>query len=136
MLARKLDNAAYEIEQQYTIEEVQIRQQQQKKADTRKVWRSRVIVLMATFLATYMYSVWRSADVVHYGNEIIALQRQEVHLINKNNELKIEVEQLKGPGRIIRFAEKELGMSVARSNIYVKAGTVKNSNSPTVLARN
>ena len=125
MLARKLDNAAYEIEQQYTIEEVQIRQQQQKKADTRKVWRSRVIVLMATFLATYMYSVWRSADVVHYGNEIIALQRQEVHLINKNNELKIEVEQLKGPGRIIRFAEKELGMSVARSNIYVKAGAVK-----------
>ena len=132
MLARKLDNAAYEIEQQYTIEEVQIRQQQQKKADTRKVWRSRVIVLMATFLATYMYSVWRSADVVHYGNEIIALQRQEVHLINKNN----EVEQLKGPGRIIRFAEKELGMSVARSNIYVKAGAVKNSNGPTVLARN
>lgn len=136
MLARKLDNAAYEIEQQYTIEEVQIRQQQQKKADTRKVWRSRVIVLMATFLATYMYSVWRSADVVHYGNEIIALQRQEVHLINKNNELKIEVEQLKGPGRIIRFAEKELGMSVARSNIYVKAGAVKNSNGPIVLARN
>ena len=136
MLARKLDNAAYEIEQQYTIEEVQIRQQQQKKADTRKVWRSRVIVLMATFLATYMYSVWRSADVVHYGNEIIALQRQEVHLINKNNELKIEVEQLKGPGCIIRFAEKELGMSVARSNIYVKAGAVKNSNGPTVLARN
>ena len=106
MLARKLDNAAYEVEQQYTIEEVQPRQQQPKKTDTNKVWRRRVIALMATFLATYMYSVWRSADVVHYGNEIIALQRQEVHLINKNNELKIEVEQLKGPGRIIRFAEK------------------------------
>ena len=136
MLARKLDNAAYEVEQQYTIEEVQPRQQQPKKTDTNKVWRRRVIALMATFLATYMYSVWRSADVVHYGNEIIALQRQEVHLINKNNELKIEVEQLKGPGRIIRFAEKELGMSVARSNIYVKAGGVKNSNGPAVLARN
>lgn len=135
MLARKLDNAAYEIEQQYTIEEVQVRQQQQKKVDTHKVWRRRVIVLAATILATYMYSVWRSADVVHYGNEIIALQRQEVQLINKNNELKIEVEQLKGPGRIIRFAERELGMSVARSNIYVKAGAVKNSNGPVVLAR-
>ena len=136
MLARRLDNAAYEVEQQYTIEEVQIRQPQQKKVDTHKVWRRRVIVLAATILATYMYSVWRSADMVHYGNEIIALQRQEVHLINKNNELKIEVEQLKGPGRIIRFAEKNLGMSVARSNIYVKAGAVKKSNSPTVLARN
>ena len=136
MLARRLDNAAYEVEQQYTIEEVQIRQPQQKKVDTHKVWRRRVIVVAATILATYMYSVWRSADVVHYGNEIIALQRQEVHLINKNNELKIEVEQLKGPGRIIRFAEKNLGMSVARSNIYVKAGAVKKSNAPTVLARN
>ena len=136
MLARNLDNAAYEVEQQYTIEEVQPRQQQPKKTDTNKVWRRRVIALMATFLATYMYSVWRSADVVHYGNEIIALQHQEVQLINKNNELKIEVEQLKGPGRIIRFAEKELGMSVARSNIYVKAGAVKNSNGPAVLARN
>ena len=136
MLARKLDNAAYEVEQQYTIEEVQPRQQQPKKTDTNKVWRRRVIALMATFLATYMYSVWRSADVVHYGNEIIALQHQEVQLINKNNELKIEVEQLKGPGRIIRFAEKKLGMSVARSNIYVKAGAVKNSNGPAVLARN
>lgn len=135
MLARKLDNAAWEVEQQYTIEEVQVRQPQQKKADTHKVWRRRVIVLAATILATYMYSVWRSADVVHYGNEIIALQRQEVQLINKNNELKIEVEQLKGPGRIIRFAERELGMSVARSNIYVKAGAVKNSGAPAVLAR-
>ena len=136
MLARKLDNAAYEVEQQYTIEEVQPRQQQPKKADSNKVWRRRMMVLAATILATYMYSVWRSADVVHYGNEIIALQHQEVQLINKNNELKIEVEQLKGPGRIIRFAEKELGMSVARSNIYVKAGVVKNSNGPAVLARN
>ena len=135
MLARKLDNAAWEVEQQYTIEEVQVRQPQQKKADTHKVWRRRVIVLAATILATYMYSVWRSADVVHYGNEIIALQHQEVQLINKNNELKIEVEQLKGPGRIIRFAERELGMSVARSNIYVKAGAVKNSGAPAVLAR-
>ena len=34
MLARKLDNAAYEVEQQYTIEEVQPRQQQPKKTET------------------------------------------------------------------------------------------------------
>lgn len=132
MLARNLDNATWQ-EQQYTIEEVNIRQQH-KKADKHRLLRRRVIVLALTVLATYMYSVWRSADMVHYGNEIIALQRQETQLINKNNELKIEVEQLKGPGRIIRFAERELGMSVARSNIYVKAGVAKNSNAPTALA--
>lgn len=135
MLARKLDNAVWQEEQQqYTIEEVRIRQQQ-RKANGHKLLRRRMMVIAATILATYMYSVWRSADVVHYGNEIIALQRQESQLINKNNELKIEVEQLKGPGRIIRFAERELGMSVARSNIYVKAGMVKKSNGPAALAR-
>ncbi|MBQ7760070.1 MAG: septum formation initiator family protein [Phascolarctobacterium sp.] len=132
MLAKKLDNAVWQ-EQQYTIEEVNIRQQQ-KKSDRHKLLRRRVMVVVAVVLATYMYSVWRSADMVHYGNEIIALQRKETQLINKNNELKIEVEQLKGPGRIIRFAERELGMSVARSNIYVKAGVAKNYNAPSVLA--
>jgi len=132
MLARKLDNVAYE-EQQYTIEEVQVRHQQ-KKTDKHKVLRRRICVVMAAVLSTYMYSVWRSADVVHFGKEIIALQSMERQLINKNNELKIEVEQLKGPGRVIRFAERELGMSVARSNIYVKAGVAKNYNGPTVLA--
>jgi len=132
MLARKLDNATWE-EQQYTIEEVQIRHQQ-KKADKHKLLRRRICVVMAAVLSTYMYSVWRSTDVVHFGNEIIALQAQERQLINKNNELKIEVEKLKGPGRIIRFAEKELGMSVARSNIYVKTGTAKNYGGPAVLA--
>lgn len=132
MLARKLDNVAYE-EQQYTIEEVQVRHQQ-KKADKHKVLRRRICVVMAAVLSTYMYSVWRSADVVHFGKEIIALQSMERQLINKNNELKIEVEKLKGPGRIIRFAERELGMSVARSNIYVKTGAVKNNGGPAVLA--
>jgi cell division protein FtsL len=89
---------------------------------------------MAVLLSTYLYSVWRSADQVRFGNDIIALQTQELQMINKNNELKIEVEKLKGPGRIIRFAEKELGMSVARSNIYVKTGAMKNYGGPAVLA--
>ncbi len=132
MLARKFDNATWE-EQQYTIEEVQVRHQP-KKADKHKLLRRRICVVMAAVLSTYMYSVWRSTDVVHFGNEIIALQAQERQLINKNNELKIEVEKLKGPGRIIRFAERELGMSVARSNIYVKTGTAKNYGGPVVLA--
>ena len=70
MLARKLDNAVWQEQQQYTIEEVQIRQQQ-RKADRHKLLRRRVMVVATVVLATYMYSVWRSADVVHYGNEII-----------------------------------------------------------------
>ena len=65
--------------------------------------------------------------MVQYGNELVSLQQQEAQLITKNNELKIEVEQLKGPERIIGLAEQYLGMSVARSNIYVKAGGSSNS---------
>ena len=53
--------------------------------------------------------------------ELIRLQTQEARLIAKNSELKIEVDQLKGPERITSIAEKKLGMQVARSNIYVKA---------------
>ena len=75
MLARKLDNAVWQEQQQYTIEEVQIRQQQ-READRHKLLRRRVMVVATVVLATYMYSVWRSSDVVHYGNEIIALQTQ------------------------------------------------------------
>ena len=131
MLARRLDHATIE-EQQYTIEEVQVRQPQKKSSS--KLLQRRICVVMVAVLSTYLYSVWRSADVVRFGNDIITLQTQELQMINKNNELKIEVEKLKGPGRIIRFAEKELGMSVARSNIYVKTGAMKNSGGPVVLA--
>ena len=132
MLARRLDHATIE-EQQYTIEEVQVRQPQ-KKSTSSNLLQRRICVVMAVLLSTYLYSVWRSADQVRFGNDIIALQTQELQMINKNNELKIEVEKLKGPGRIIRFEEKELGMSVARSNIYVKTGTMKNYGGPAVLA--
>ena len=132
MLARRLDHATIE-EQQYTIEEVQVRQPQ-KKSSSSNLLQRRICVVMAVLLSTYLYSVWRSADQVRFGNDIIALQTQELQMINKNNELKIEVEKLKGPGRIIRFAEKELGMSVARSNIYVKTGAMKNYGGPSVLA--
>lgn len=38
-----------------------------------------------------------------------------------NSEERIVVEQLKGPERITSIAEKQLGMQVARNNIYVKA---------------
>ena len=71
-----------------------------------------------------------------YGSELVSLRKQESALINKNNELRIEVEQLKGPERIIGLAEQHLGMSVARNNIYVKALEQKNNmNSLAVAAK-
>ena len=78
MLARRLDHATIE-EQQYTIEEVQVRQPQ-KKSSSSNLLQRRICVVMAVLLSTYLYSVWRSADQVRFGNDIIALQTQELHL--------------------------------------------------------
>ena len=94
------------------------------------------MIFAVVILATYLLSVVRSEAMVNYGSQLVSLRKQETQLINKNNELKIEVEQLKGPERIIGLAEQHLGMSVARSNIYVQALDKKNNvNSLAVAAK-
>ena len=124
MLARKYDNYAWQ--QQQVGQEQQPRRAPRHQGDNR-VALGRAILTAVIVLATYMLVVWRSEAVVLSGQQLLQLERQEQQLIAKNNELKIEVEQLKGPERIIGLAEQYLGMSVARSNIYVKAGGSSNS---------
>lgn len=134
MLARKYDSYAWE-EQQY--EEVQQPQRYKKiNTDPYRQLRNRFMIFAVVVLATYLLSVVRSEAMVNYGSQLVSLRKQETQLINKNNELKIEVEQLKGPERIIGLAEQHLGMSVARSNIYVQALDKKNNvNSLAVAAK-
>lgn len=62
--------------------------------------------------------------IMNTQTELVALQRREMELINSNNELKIAVEQLKGPDRIREIATKDLGMVVARDNVYVTSSKV------------
>lgn len=125
MLARKYDNYAW---QQQQVEQ-EPRRAPRHQGDNR-VALGRAILTAVIVLATYMFVVWRSEAVVLSGQQLLQLERQEQQLIAKNNELKIEVEQLKGPERIIGLAQQRLGMNVARSNIYVKSGqAAKNSNS-------
>ena len=131
MLANKYDNYAWE--RQAELEKHQPAPRKQLQPDTHKILRRRLFCIIAMILATYFVVVWRSESMVVYGNQLVRLQKQEAQLISRNNELKIEVEQLKGPERIIGLAEQRLGMSVARSNIYVKsAQTPKNGNSSAV----
>ncbi len=125
MLAKKYDDYAWQEQ-----EKQQPERRQRHKPDKRRVLRNRIFLVALTVLATYLVTVVRSEQMVQYGNELMSLQKQETELIKKNNELKIEVEQLKGPERIIGLAEQRLGMSVARSNIYLKAAPKqKNGNS-------
>ncbi len=137
MLARKYDNYAWEEEEQYAEALYAERQAAQVGAmadSSCRQQRTFIYTLVAMALFTYFFSVIRSEACVDYGNELLSLKLQETQLINKNNELKIEVERLKGPERIIGIAEKQLGMSVARSNIYVKAAGVKNNAAAYALA--
>ena len=134
MLARKYDSYAWE-EQEYQ-KAPESKQQAQIDTDPYRKLRNRFMIFAVAVLATYLLSVVRSEAMVTYGSELVSLRKQESTLINKNNELKIEVEQLKGPERIIGLAEQHLGMSVARNNIYVKALEQKNNmNSLAVAAK-
>ncbi|MDO5786700.1 MAG: hypothetical protein Q4P09_03135 [Phascolarctobacterium sp.] len=134
MLARKYDSYAWEEQQHEEVQ--QPRQQKKVNTDPYRQLRNRFMIFAVAILATYLLSVVRSEAMVHYGSELVSLRKLETQLINKNNELKIEVEQLKGPERIIGLAEQHLGMSVARSNIYVQAlGKKNNVNSLAVAAK-
>lgn len=121
MLARKYDEFAWEIneEQQYTGERVD--REHKPRQHNYKLLRRRVFVVAVIVLATYFACVVRSEFLISRSNELIALKRQEAALIMENSEERIVVEQLKGPERITSIAEKQLGMQVARNNIYVKA---------------
>ncbi len=124
MLARKFNyEEQWEQAQQERIRELNELQERRlriRKANY-KLFRRRLFVTAGLVLAMYFATVMRSAALVSAGNSLIKLQAQESQLIAKNAELKIEVDQLKGPERITSIAEKQLGMKVARSNIYVKA---------------
>ncbi len=125
MLARKYDNYAWQDVPAQNEEFRQPLQRPVKKPDYRRLWRNRITIFAIIVISTYLAVVVRSEAMLQLGNQLVTMQQQEAQLINKNNELKIEVEQLKGPERIIGLAEQQLGMSVARSNIYVQAGVQK-----------
>ena len=119
MLARKYDNYAWEeIEYERPVERVR----KVKKVDYKLV-RRRAAVLVLLVMVAYFAAVARSESLVRTGDELVALKQQEATLLLKNSE--IEVEQLKGPERVTSIAEKQLGMTVARNNIYVKADSRK-----------
>lgn len=122
MLARQYDNYAWE-ENEYSAP-VETKVRKVKKVDY-KLLRRRAAVLVLLVIGVYFAAVVRSESLVRTGDSLVALKQQEGMLMLKNAEAKIEVEALKGPERITTLAEKKLGMTVARNNIYVKADSRK-----------
>lgn len=125
MLARKYDNYAWQPQReaeswQQERERELARRRSQARQHKRMVLRRQFLAIIAVVFAAYMLVVWRSEARFTYSNQLVSLQAQETKLLRENDELRIEVEQLKGPDRVIGLAESQLGMKVARSNIYVK----------------
>ena len=120
MLARKYDNYAWEeIEYERPVERVR----KVKKVDYKLV-RRRAAVLVLLVMVAYFAAVARSESLVRTGDELVALKRQEATLLLKNSE------------RVTSIAEKQLGMTVARNNIYVKADSRKVAYDGAMLMQN
>lgn len=124
MLARKYEDYAWE-EKAVVVEQPPARQPK-VRTSSQSLVRRRIALILSVVLLTYFVSVVRSVAYVSAGQTLVGLRSQERQLINANNELKIEVEELKGPDRIIGLAQQRLGMRVARSNIYVKGAAKAN----------
>lgn len=129
MLARKYE--AYELEEQAVPRRRKAKSAAVAKSKARL---NRIILLGTVLLATYLAAVVRSEAMVAQGHQLLSLRKQETELAARNSELRIELERLRGPERIISLAEERLGMSVARSNIYVKAAGGENGTGAMALA--
>lgn len=121
MLARKYENYAWETQQSQAYEDAR----KKIKQNSQKLLRQRVLLLFACLMAFYLVSVIRSEAYISGSTSLVTLKQQESNLISNNAELKIEVEKLKSPTRIAGIAQQQLGMQVARSNIYVQATSSK-----------
>lgn len=96
------------------------KQKEEKKQAHNQLVRKCLSLTLMVVMGSYAATVFRSEAYATAGRQLVLMKQTEKQLRGQNDELKIEVEELKGPGRIIRLAQQRLGMSVARTNIYLK----------------
>ena len=96
-----------------------------KKERNYKHLRHQIIMLGVVSVLCYFGNVVLSEFYVVKTNSLVNLKQREETLLEQNQALKIEVDRLKSPARITGIASSKLGMSTARSNIYVHADSKK-----------
>lgn len=96
------------------------RQKELARQQSNLMLRKYISVTLMVIMGSYAAIVFRSEAFASVGRDLVVMKQQEKALRAKNEELKIEVEELKGPNRIIRLAEQKLGMHVSRENIYMQ----------------
>lgn len=107
-------------------EEEQKRSMAQKRQERDyKAFRHQVLFLVMLGICCYFANVVLSESYITRTNALLQLKRQEAALLGENETLKIDVDKLKSPERITELASSRLGLSTARSNIYMHAGSEK-----------
>ncbi|MBS5916995.1 MAG: cell division protein FtsL [Negativicoccus succinicivorans] len=84
-----------------------------------------IVVAIVVFLAVFvLYGA--NIFISQKGYEVQQVRTRVVELAKTNEVLRLEVGQLKAPGRIQRIAETELGMTIPAQAVYssAKASTV------------
>ena len=109
----------------YQEEEIREREPLQPKVVKKQqnntiIIRRQVVFLALLGVLCYLGNVVLSEQYVVKSNALSRLKRQEAEYLDHNEALKIDVERLRSPERITGIAKKELGLSTARSNIYVR----------------
>lgn len=106
------------------VAKVQTKQEQRRALHNARMFKAFGFIAIGIIMVANLGCVIINQMIMNTQTELVALQRAELELINSNSELKIAVEQLKGPERIREIASKELGMVVARDNVYVSISKV------------
>ena len=71
----------------------------------------RAALLAAVAIALGVFHVWARTRVVAAGYELGELQKEHVRLTSEHDRLRIEVETLRSPSALERFARTRLGMA-------------------------
>ena len=121
-LARKYDYD-YTYSRYYDYKEYQPKkfEPQRRKIKNYKALRHQAIFLFVVGILCYFGNVVLSECYVARTNALVQLKKQEAILVGENQTLKIDVDKLKSPERITQLASSKLGLSTARSNIYMHA---------------
>jgi cell division protein FtsL len=69
-----------------------------------------VLVLALVFVACSLFYVWSHHQIISLGYETSAAAQEERELLQENKKLRLELAELKAPGRIERIAARDLGL--------------------------
>ncbi|HET8538334.1 MAG TPA: cell division protein FtsL [Anaeromyxobacter sp.] len=72
---------------------------------------ARPALVAVAVISLGVFHVWARTRVVAAGYELGALQREHVRLTSEHDRLRIEVETLRSPAALERFARTRLGMA-------------------------